>query len=113
LYNDGTPLDTFTETYPDPSGWGLGVELTSYVVKTKLSRNSGKVDVMDPEIQKSILMLGSLRVELRISTLWSSENIHITVPMTWTVLGAKSCRTAKAVSKKGEFRGDVTPVAVT
>lgn len=112
LCNDGNPLNTFTETYPDPSGWGLDVGLISYVVKIKLSRNSGKGDVEDPEIQKFVLMFGSPRVELRISTLWSSEN-YITVRMTWDVLGAKSCRTAKAVSKKSEFRGDVTLVALT
>jgi hypothetical protein len=91
----------------------LDVGPISYDVKIKLSRNPGKGDVEDPEIKKFVLMLGLPRVELRISTLWSREN-YITVRMTWDVLGAKSCfRTAKAVSKKSELRGDVTHVALT
>jgi hypothetical protein len=103
-------LDTFTETYPEPSGWGLDVGLISYVVKIKLSRNSRKGDVMDPEIHSDARFAASSNTNVQHC---AQAKIHITVPMTWSVLGAKRRRTAKAVSKKGEFRGDVTSVAVT
>jgi hypothetical protein len=68
---------------------------------------------MDPEIQKFIPMLGSPRVLTANVNTVAKAKIHLTPPTPWEVLVAKSCRTAKAISKKGEFRGDVTPVAIT
>jgi len=89
------------------------VGLISYIIKIKLSRNSGKGDAMEPEIQKFILMLGSPACCTTNFKNVVKAKIHITGPTKGNVLGTKSYRTAKAVPKKDEIRGDVTPVTVT
>ena len=71
LYNDGTPFDTFTETYPDPSGWGVGRGTDILSRKNQIISKFRKNGTS--WTQKFVLMLGTPRVELGISTLRSNE----------------------------------------
>jgi hypothetical protein len=91
---------------------GLDVEPLSYIIKIKLSRNSRKGDVMDPEIHSNVRFARVLYNELKKKKV-DKAKIHITGPTKRNVLGTKSYSSAISVPKKGEIRGDITPVTVT